>query len=86
MKAKYNFYSDSGHGWLAVPIAELWELGIAEKITNYSYMKGLTAYLEEDCDAVTFLTARKEKDGYFGIKEIDHDHRSAIRNYNYYRV
>ena len=53
----YTFYHDPGHGWLAVPVDELFNLGIAHLISRYSYLSknGKTAYLEEDCDAQIFM-------------------------------
>jgi hypothetical protein len=61
----YNLITDPGHGWLAVPFAELRSLGIAEQITHYSYLSrdGRTAYLEEDCDLSTFARAKGWKPG-----------------------
>lgn len=58
-KMKIKFYSDPGHGWAAVKMKTLVDLGIANKITPYSYMRGKTAYLEEDCDLSTFVNACK---------------------------
>ena len=58
---KFKFYNDPGHGWLRVPKKLLAELGIADKITGYSYMSRTYAYLEEDCDATTFHNAYKAK-------------------------
>jgi len=55
-----RFYNDPGHGWLAVKVQYLIDLGIADKITNFSYLKGKTAYLEEDVDVGTFVEAAKE--------------------------
>ena len=57
----YNFYSDPGHGWLHVKLDELVELGIADKISGYSYIRGNTVYLEEDCDMSTFMNAMEAK-------------------------
>lgn len=57
----YTFYEDPGHGWLAVPKAELVSLGIDERITSCSYMDRDTAYLEEDCDFATFVAAKLGK-------------------------
>ena len=54
----YRFISDPGHGWLEVPRAELDSLGIAHKISEYSYQKGELAYLEEDCDFAVFHAAK----------------------------
>lgn len=55
----YIFHSDPGHGWLAVKLKELEDLGIADKISPYSYQKGKTVYLEEDCDMGIFIKAKK---------------------------
>jgi hypothetical protein len=35
-----KFYSDAGHGWYAVKIKTLVMLGIADKISSYSYRVG----------------------------------------------
>lgn len=64
-KLKFNFHSDAGHGWLAVKLNLIRELGLATEISQYSYMQGKTAYLEEDCDAPKFIKAFKER---FGIE------------------
>jgi hypothetical protein len=62
MKSKvYVFHSDPGHGWLAVKRDELVKLGILDKITSWSYQKGQTVYLEEDCDAGAFFQAYEQK-------------------------
>lgn len=53
-----TFISDPGHGWLRVPLAEIAALGIEEKISPYSFIKGNDAYLEEDCDYPCYLAAR----------------------------
>lgn len=60
-----RWHIDSGHGWLEVSKAKLKSLGIADKISGYSYQKGDKAYLEEDCDAGLFFEAYfKDKDWY----------------------
>ena len=75
---------DSGHGWLEVPRKLLTELEIADDITPYSYQKGENVYLEEDCDAGTFIKAYQDKHavkvGFFEC----HTDRSPIRNYQHY--
>ena len=45
-----SYFTDPGHGWVSVKIKTLVSLGIADKISTYSYMRGASAYLEEDCD------------------------------------
>jgi len=59
----YIWAVDAGHEWLAVKKKELVDLGIAQKISGYSYEKGATAYLEGDCDAALFFDAYKAKHG-----------------------
>ena len=56
---KFNFHYDPGHGWLEVPMSLLCELGIADKITRYSYRRADRVYLEEDCDVRCFDAAMK---------------------------
>ena len=87
----HRFYSDAGHGWIAVKISDCFLLGIAHKITPYSYVRGLTAYLEEDCDMPMYIAAYKELTGSDGIKHAhtDHGQSSIIRSYgrwNYSKV
>lgn len=78
----FKFYTDPGHGWLAVKIKALKDLGIADKITSCSYTKGKTAYLEEDCDAATFVTAYIAKYGKRPEVAVKHtDKSSPIRSY-----
>lgn len=60
---EYNFFHDSGHGWLEVEFSELIELGIHQKITAFSYISGSKVYLEEDGDAGTFFVAMEEQKG-----------------------
>ena len=82
---KYNFYSDPGHGWLEVEIQELCNLGIANKISVYSYRQGDKAYLEEDCDATLFCEAKEAKGEEVQLNEINSNYSaSPIRNYMRY--
>jgi hypothetical protein len=76
----HTFYNDPGHGWLAVKVADLFLLGIAHKISTYSYMRGLTAYLEEDCDAGIYIEAHKQKYGEFNYVFSVTDKRHWIRS------
>jgi hypothetical protein len=80
MTMAYVFHTDPGHGWLAVKRAELSRLGILNKITPYSYQKGGTVYLEEDCDAGTFLEAKKLAGEEVSFRE-SHQERTPIRHY-----
>ncbi len=87
MKAMYKFYSDAGHGWLAVKRAELVHLGIADKISHYSYQRGKTVYLEEDCDATAFCEAKGWDRAAYQANVVDGKYadRSPIRSYDAYQ-
>jgi len=87
VKGKYLFISDAGHGWVKVPREELKELGIEDKITNYSYQSpsGKFVYLEEDADATTFVEAFRKKfgeDPKFTERFVNY---STVRNYPSYK-
>lgn len=79
-----KFYADPGHGWVAVKRKMLDELGIADKITSYSYQKGKTAYLEEDLDLSTLLTALNKRGIGVRFTEKHTNRYSPIRNYYRY--
>ena len=79
-----KFYSDPGHGWIAVKYNLLQELNITHKITPYSYQKGKTVYLEEDCDAYLFVKEMK-KNGVEVVPDYKYtDKTSPIRSYASY--
>ena len=78
-------YNDPGHGWLAVKRDLLEQLGIADKISTYSYQRGATAYLEEDCDASVFFSAAQAAGLTLTLKHKYCDRRSPIRSYDCYR-
>jgi hypothetical protein len=56
-KITFAFYTDTGGGWLKVPITTLARVGVVDKITTDSYMDKNYAYLDEKEDKTTFLTA-----------------------------
>jgi len=85
MTMKYRLFSDPGHSWLEVSLDELDELGIAQKITAWSYRKGTNVYLEEDCDAPLFLQTKKDITGEVTeYHEITSNYNSPIRGYRPY--
>jgi hypothetical protein len=75
----YKFISDPGHSWLEVPLTELHALGIANKISSYSYQTGDLVYLEEDCDAAIFAQAKKARNEPLPIEEVFQEN-TFIRN------
>lgn len=83
----YNYFQDAGHGWVRVKMSELVELGIADKISSYSYVSasGKSVYLEEDLDLSTFLSAKRiEKLSDLNIREKYSDKPSYIRSLKNY--
>lgn len=82
---RLNSYSDPGHGWVAVPLPLLERLGLLDKITTYSYMRGMLAYLEEDCDLSLFMHFASVAGLKITFRHYScRDRRSRIRNYCYY--
>ena len=87
MTIKIKVYSDPGHGWGAVKRKVLDQLGITDRITEYSYQKGGTVYLEEDCDLGTLLTTLRDKNIGFTVVEKNSANRySPIRSYERFKA
>lgn len=79
-----HFYSDPGHGWLAAPKRLIAQLGIANKISPYSYQSATMAQLEEDCDAGILINALRDAGIPYQIREHHTDRPSRIRNFRQY--
>lgn len=85
-KISIVIFADPGHAWARVPKAKLKKLGIADKISTYSYQRGDYAYLEEDCDLGVYINALKSKNYCdFNFKEFHTNRQSKIRGYATYR-
>lgn len=84
MLKDYNFYSDDGHGWLAVKRSEVNALGLQDKISNYSYQKGNTVYLEEDSDTSLFINTKVSLGDTIRFNEVYHRGQSWIRGLEHY--
>lgn len=78
---KLHFYNDPGHAWCKVDRALLADLGVLDKVSSYSYVRGSAVYLEEDCDASLLIAALRAR----GIEPefVEHysDGDSPIRGY-----
>lgn len=84
---RIEFHSDAGHGWLKVERKLLNALGIADKITAYSYQRYSDVYLEEDCDAVTFVEAyRRVLNSDPSVAIMPQVDPSPIRNFKPYQA
>ena len=77
-------FEDPSHGWARFPKSRLQRLGIAEKISFYSYQNGANAFLEEDCDLGVLVSALRER-GYTVRFRTHHTNRqSKIRSFETY--
>ena len=85
-KVSIKVFGDPGHAWARVAKSKLVSLGIADKISTYSYMNGSNAFLEEDCDLSILISALRVR-GYEIKFNISHTNRqSKIRNYSTYKA
>lgn len=75
-----TFYEDPGHGWVAVPHSMVKDLGIADKISDCSYVDDTFAYLEEDCDLSVLVEAIKAQGQSLMLDEQHTDNDSPIRD------
>jgi hypothetical protein len=85
-KIKLKFYSDPGHGWVAVKRKIVYDMDLAGKISPYSYQRGKTVYLEEDCDASLLVEALRERGIEIAVEESTTDRTSPIRSYERFGV
>jgi hypothetical protein len=77
-------FQDPGHAWARFSKKRLVELGIADKISRYSYQNGNNAFLEEDCDLSVLANALRDN-GYEIVYKTAHtDRRSKIRGFERY--
>lgn len=83
---KKYFHADSMHGWLAVKRKEVDALGLADKISGFSYQKGATVYLEEDQDLPLFKTAVEAAGDTLEVKDAKVVKRSNIRGFKSFTV
>lgn len=66
----FTFHTDPGHGWLEVPVSELFNVGLLPSdFSSYSYQQGEVVYLEEDCDAPVFIHTYEQHIGPISVAE-----------------
>ena len=85
-KISIKVFADPGHAWARFPKAKLVSLGIADKISAYSYQNGSNAFLEEDCDLSILIGALRERGYEIKFNESHTNKQSKIRSYNTYRM
>jgi hypothetical protein len=78
------FISDPGHGWGRVVRGAIEDVGIADKISRYSYQEGDFVYLEEDCDLYLFINALEQR-GYKVKLDTQNVERTFIRSLPRYK-
>lgn len=84
IQKRFYYYNDPGHGWLAVKRKFAQDVMGQDftTISAYSYQRGDTIYLEEDCDMHRLLECVTRRGIYY---EICHKHTnkySPIRSYD----
>jgi len=77
-------FEDPGHAWARFSKKRLVELGIADKISRYSYQNGNNAFLEEDCDLSLLANALRENGYEITYKTAHTDRQSKIRGFERY--
>jgi hypothetical protein len=81
---KFTYYTDPGHGWVKVSRKLLVKLEIEKKISRYSYSRGDSVYLEEDCDLGHLYDALKQRNAKIDLVTRHTNRQSKIRGYNTY--
>jgi hypothetical protein len=77
-------FEDPGHAWARFSKKRLVELGIADKISRYSYQNGNNAFLEEDCDLSVLANALRDQGFEIKYKSNRTDRQSKIRSFDRY--
>lgn len=85
-KISIKIFADPGHAWARVAKSKLVTLGIADKISTYSYQKGENAFLEEDCDLSVLISALRERGYEIKFNESHTNRQSKIRSYFTYQA
>jgi hypothetical protein len=78
-------YSDAGHAWAKVKRQVLINLGIANKVSPFSYQYKDNVYLEEDCDLFLLHQTLDAQGVRLKYVEKHTDKSSKIRSYDRYQ-
>lgn len=80
MNPTFTFWTDPGHGWLEVRVAEAAIVGLKPSdFSECSYRTGQRLFLEEDCDAPLFINAWKNSGRTITIVEENDNDESFVR-------
>ena len=67
---KFIMHTDPGHGWLEVPVRTANRLLLdVSDFSRYSFIRGETLFLEEDCAASLFIRCWEQAIGPIQIEE-----------------
>jgi hypothetical protein len=77
-------YSDAGHAWGKVKRQVLVNLGLADKVSTYSYQYKDNVYLEEDCDLPLLCSTLMALDTRIKFVEKHTNRNSRVRSYEHY--
>lgn len=90
-----TMFADGGHAWLRVPLSVLNIMGIADKVSRYSYIRDNNVYLEEDCDLTLFIDSlgitsdtigKQMMECFWRVVPECYADNSPVRNYQHYKV
>lgn len=79
-------YEDPGHGWYKLDRKILNALNLQNEISTFSYERGNSVYLEEDCDGSKVLDALFMKGVEVRVITKTTNKSSKIRSYDRYKV
>jgi len=85
MQRTFIYYTDPGHGWVKVPVRLLNNIGIADKITSFSYYRNGFAFLERDTDMALLVNKLRQLNIEPKFKSQHTDNLSKIRNYRSFK-
>lgn len=81
MELHYTFHTDPGHGWLEVPIGDLFQVGLdVHDFSECSFRRDGRLFLEEDLDAGVFIKAAQAAGHTVTFVEENTDDDHWIRN------
>lgn len=83
VKAKLHIrkYQDAKHAWYAVKRVLLEKFGLLDKVSVFSYERGGTVYLEEDCDGKMFTDYLISNNIPYTVELVRDSDISPIRGY-----
>jgi hypothetical protein len=82
----FEFHVDPSHGWLECKRSLLERYGLVDEISEYSYVRNRSVFLEEDCDALKLITLLVEQRVRFSVENRYYRGNAPMRSYERYSV